>query len=65
MSAAPSVQEQPPVFEVASDEAVKTARAALDAHTVEMMAWHFHRNSNPCSPAPTPSSSSKEMWVVR
>ena len=45
MSAAPSVQEQPPVFEVASDEAVKTARAALDAHTVEMMAWHFHEST--------------------
>ncbi len=31
-----------PVFEVADDAAVAAARAALDAHTVEMMAWHFH-----------------------
>ncbi|MDA0818187.1 MAG: hypothetical protein O2946_11575, partial [Planctomycetota bacterium] len=31
-----------PVFEVADDAAVKAAREALDAHTVEMMAWHFH-----------------------
>ena len=30
-----------PVFEVADDAAVKAAREALDAHTVEMMAWHF------------------------
>lgn len=31
-----------PVFEVASDKSIADARAALDAHTVEMMAWHFH-----------------------
>jgi phenylacetate-coenzyme A ligase PaaK-like adenylate-forming protein len=31
-----------PVFEVADDAAVKAAREVLDAHTVEMMAWHFH-----------------------
>jgi len=32
----------PPVFDVASDTATAEARAVLDAHTVEMMAWHFH-----------------------
>ena len=42
MSGAASAQEKPPVFDVASDEAVKQARANLDAQTVEMMAWHFH-----------------------
>jgi len=31
-----------PVFEVADDAAVAAARARLDSHTVEMMAWHFH-----------------------
>ncbi|MFM8790898.1 MAG: hypothetical protein ACKOFX_00075 [Solirubrobacterales bacterium] len=31
-----------PVFEVATDAAVAAARARLDSHTVEMMAWHFH-----------------------
>ena len=31
-----------PVFAVADDAAVAAARVALDAHTVEMMAWHFH-----------------------
>ncbi|MFM7077887.1 MAG: hypothetical protein ACKO3G_17735, partial [Planctomycetaceae bacterium] len=31
-----------PVFQVADDAAVKKARATLDAHAVEMMAWHFH-----------------------
>ncbi|MFM8537062.1 MAG: hypothetical protein ACKOES_03175 [Planctomycetaceae bacterium] len=30
-----------PVFEVATDAAVAAARARLDSHTVEMMAWHF------------------------
>ncbi|NBW87870.1 MAG: hypothetical protein EBR23_13855 [Planctomycetia bacterium] len=30
------------MFEVASAAAVTAARAALDAHTVETMAWHFH-----------------------
>ena len=35
----------PPVFDVASDAAIATARAALDAHTVEMMAWHFHEST--------------------
>jgi len=32
----------PSAFAVAEDAAVAAARAALDAHTVEMMAWHFH-----------------------
>jgi hypothetical protein len=45
MSGAASAQEKPPVFEVASDEAVKQARANLDAQTVEMMAWHFHEST--------------------
>jgi hypothetical protein len=31
-----------PVFQVADEAAVKQARATLDAHAVEMMAWHFH-----------------------
>ncbi len=43
-SASPSgsCSQKPPVFEVAGDEGVKKARAELDAHTIEMMAWHFH-----------------------
>jgi phenylacetate-coenzyme A ligase PaaK-like adenylate-forming protein len=45
MSGAASAQEKPPVFDVASDEAVKQARTTLDAHTVEMMAWHFHEQT--------------------
>ena len=36
---------KPPVFEIASPAAVAAARAALDAHTVEMMAWHFHEST--------------------
>jgi phenylacetate-coenzyme A ligase PaaK-like adenylate-forming protein len=34
-----------PAFEVASPAAVAAAKAALDAHTVEMMAWHFHEST--------------------
>jgi hypothetical protein len=34
-----------PVFEVATDEAVRTARERLDAHTVETVAWHFHEST--------------------
>jgi phenylacetate-coenzyme A ligase PaaK-like adenylate-forming protein len=45
MPTAAPAQEKPPVFEVASDAAVKQARAILDAHTVEMMAWHFHEST--------------------
>jgi phenylacetate-coenzyme A ligase PaaK-like adenylate-forming protein len=45
MSSAAPAQEKPPVFEVASAAAVQQARAALDAHTVEMMAWHFHEST--------------------
>ena len=45
MSGAASAQEKPPVFDVAGEEAVKQARATLDAHTVEMMAWHFHEQT--------------------
>ncbi|NBV45175.1 MAG: hypothetical protein EBR86_05910 [Planctomycetia bacterium] len=37
--------EKPPVFEVASDQAVAQARTALDAHVREMMAWHFHEST--------------------
>jgi phenylacetate-coenzyme A ligase PaaK-like adenylate-forming protein len=33
---------KPPVFDVATDASIAQARAALDSHTVEMMAWHFH-----------------------
>ena len=32
----------PPVFELADDDSIARSREALDAHTVEMMAWHFH-----------------------
>ncbi|MFM8703465.1 MAG: hypothetical protein ACKOHG_06285, partial [Planctomycetia bacterium] len=42
MPASPSAPSASPVFEVASDAAVQAARERLDAHTVEMMAWHFH-----------------------
>jgi phenylacetate-coenzyme A ligase PaaK-like adenylate-forming protein len=45
MSSAAPAQEKPPVFEVASAAAVQQARATLDAHTVEMMAWHFHEST--------------------
>ena len=31
-----------PVFELADADSINRSRAALDAHTVEMMAWHFH-----------------------
>ena len=40
-----TAKQKPPVFEVASDEAVRKARADLDAHAVEMMAWHFHEST--------------------
>ena len=33
---------KPPVFQVADAAAVAQARQRLDAHTGEMMAWHFH-----------------------
>jgi len=36
------VADKPPVFQVADGVAVAKAREQLDAHTVEMMAWHFH-----------------------
>jgi phenylacetate-coenzyme A ligase PaaK-like adenylate-forming protein len=36
------VSAKSPVFQVADDAAVKQARATLDGHAVEMMAWHFH-----------------------
>ena len=32
----------PAVFELADPDSIARSRAALDAHTVEMMAWHFH-----------------------
>jgi phenylacetate-coenzyme A ligase PaaK-like adenylate-forming protein len=31
-----------PVFELADADSIAHSRAALDAHTVEMIAWHFH-----------------------
>ena len=34
--------QKPPVFPVADAAAIASAKAKLDAHTVEMMAWHFH-----------------------
>jgi phenylacetate-coenzyme A ligase PaaK-like adenylate-forming protein len=36
---------QKPVFDVASPEQIAAAKAALDAHTVEMVAWHFHEST--------------------
>ena len=36
---------RPPAFAVATPAAVAAARAALDAHVVEMMAWHFHEST--------------------
>lgn len=36
---------KPPAFAVADDAAIAKARALLDAHTVEMMAWHFHEST--------------------
>jgi len=33
---------QPAAFELANDIAIGNARESLDAHTVAMMAWHFH-----------------------
>jgi phenylacetate-coenzyme A ligase PaaK-like adenylate-forming protein len=41
-AAAPAVAGTPSVFAVADAAAVAAARARLDAHTVETMAWHFH-----------------------
>jgi len=34
--------EKPPVFQVATPEQRAAAKATLDAHTAEMVAWHFH-----------------------
>jgi phenylacetate-coenzyme A ligase PaaK-like adenylate-forming protein len=34
-----------PAFAVADAAAITAARVALDAHTVEMMAWHFHEST--------------------
>ena len=34
-----------PAFEIADEASVKAAREALDAHVVEMMAWHFHEST--------------------
>ena len=34
--------EKPAVFELADDQSIARSREQLDAHTVEMMAWHFH-----------------------
>ena len=34
--------EQPAVFELADEQSIARSREQLDAHTVEMMAWHFH-----------------------
>lgn len=40
--AAPATTGTAPVFAVADAAAVDAARAQLDAHTVETIAWHFH-----------------------
>ena len=34
--------EKPAVFELADEQSIARSREQLDAHTVEMMAWHFH-----------------------
>jgi len=34
--------ETPVVFELADEASIARSRGQLDAHTVEMMAWHFH-----------------------
>ncbi len=34
--------EKPAVFELADAQSVARSREQLDAHTVEMVAWHFH-----------------------
>ena len=34
-----------PHFDVASESDVLAARKKLDAHAVEMMAWHFHEST--------------------
>ena len=34
--------EKPAVFELADDRSIARSREQLDAHTVDMMAWHFH-----------------------
>ena len=36
---------KPPVFPVADAAAIASAKAKLDAHTVEMMGWHFHAST--------------------
>jgi phenylacetate-coenzyme A ligase PaaK-like adenylate-forming protein len=43
--APPSTHDTPSVFAVADDAAIAAARATLDAHTVDMMAWHFHEST--------------------
>jgi hypothetical protein len=45
MATAPSAPSKPPIFQVADAAAVAKARAALDAQTDEMMAWHFHETT--------------------
>ena len=37
--------EKPPVFQVATPEQRAAAKATLDAHTAEMVAWHFHEST--------------------
>jgi phenylacetate-coenzyme A ligase PaaK-like adenylate-forming protein len=44
MATAPSA-EKPPVFQLATAEQIEAARSTLDAHVVEMVAWHFHEST--------------------
>jgi phenylacetate-coenzyme A ligase PaaK-like adenylate-forming protein len=44
-SAISAATAKPPVFQVADAAAVAQARERLDAHTVDMMAWHFHSST--------------------
>ena len=44
-SAISAATVKPPVFQVADASAVAQARERLDAHTVDMMAWHFHSST--------------------
>ena len=34
--------EKTPVFDVADDQSIARSKEKLDAHTTEMVAWHFH-----------------------
>ena len=37
--------ETPPVFKVADEKSITQSREKLDAHTAEIVAWHFHSST--------------------